>query len=52
MRIIAKKLVLACPFYIGGVMCYATLMVYVEVDGMSEQRVRLAAHLADTFNAA
>jgi hypothetical protein len=52
MGIIAKKLVLTCPFYIGGVMCYAALIVYVEADGMFEQRVRLAAHLADAFNAA
>lgn len=32
-------------------MSYATLMVYVEADGPSEQRVRLAASLADKFNA-
>jgi len=33
-------------------MSYATLMVYVETDRMPEQRVHLAAHLANKFNAA
>ena len=32
-------------------MSYAVLMAYVEADGMPEQRVRLAASLADKFNA-
>jgi hypothetical protein len=39
-------------FCTGGVMCCATLMVYVEADRVPEQRIRLIAHLADTFNAA
>ena len=33
-------------------MSYATLMVYVEPDRMPVERVRLAAHLANKFNAA
>jgi nucleotide-binding universal stress UspA family protein len=33
-------------------MSYATLMVYVDPDRMPEQQVRLAAHLANKFNAA
>jgi nucleotide-binding universal stress UspA family protein len=32
-------------------MAYATLMVYVDANGASEQRVRLAAGLADKFSA-
>jgi nucleotide-binding universal stress UspA family protein len=32
-------------------MSYASLMVYVDADGPSEQRTRLAASLADRFNA-
>jgi hypothetical protein len=32
-------------------MSYAVLMAYVDADGMPEQRVRLAASLADKFNA-
>src|ERR1700675_3358449 len=32
-------------------MSYATVMVYVDADGAPEQRVRLAASLADKFNA-
>lgn len=32
-------------------MSYATVMVYVEADGAPEQRVRLAAGVADEFNA-
>lgn len=32
-------------------MSYATLMVYVEADGASERRIRLAARLADKFSA-
>jgi nucleotide-binding universal stress UspA family protein len=32
-------------------MSYATLMVYVDADGAPEARVRLAAGLADKFNA-
>ena len=32
-------------------MSYATVMVYVDADGAPEQRVRLAAGLADKFNA-
>lgn len=32
-------------------MSYALLMAYVEAGGMPEQRVRLAASLADKFNA-
>lgn len=32
-------------------MSYASVMVYVEADGVPEQRVRLAANLADKFNA-
>jgi nucleotide-binding universal stress UspA family protein len=32
-------------------MSYASVMVYVEADGAPEQRVRLAAGLADEFNA-
>ena len=32
-------------------MAYATLMLYVDADGMPEQRVRLAANLADKFTA-
>jgi nucleotide-binding universal stress UspA family protein len=32
-------------------MSYATLMVYVEADGTPEQRVRLAATLAEKFSA-
>jgi hypothetical protein len=32
-------------------MSYASVMVYVEADGTPEQRVRLAASLADKFNA-
>jgi hypothetical protein len=30
-------------------MSYATVMVYVDANGSSEQRVRLAASLADSF---
>ncbi len=33
-------------------MSYATLMVYVDVDGVPEQRVRIASELAAKFNAA
>jgi nucleotide-binding universal stress UspA family protein len=33
-------------------MSYAALMVYVDPDRLPEQLVRLAAHLADKFNAA
>ena len=32
-------------------MAYASIMVYAEADGLPEQRVRLAASLADKFNA-
>jgi len=32
-------------------MSYAVLMAYIEADSMPEQRVRLAASLADKFNA-
>jgi len=32
-------------------MSYATLMVYVDAHGPSQQRIRLAASLADRFNA-
>jgi hypothetical protein len=32
-------------------MSYAVLMAYVDADGIPEQRVRLAASLADKFNA-
>jgi hypothetical protein len=32
-------------------MSYASLMVYVEADATPERRVRLAASLADQFNA-
>jgi nucleotide-binding universal stress UspA family protein len=32
-------------------MSYATVMVYVDADGAPQQRVRLAAGLADKFNA-
>ncbi len=32
-------------------MSYASLMVYVENDAIPEQRVRLAANLADKFTA-
>jgi hypothetical protein len=32
-------------------MSYASLMVYVDADAMPEQRVRLAASLADRFTA-
>ena len=32
-------------------MSYATLMVYVELHRMPEEKVRLAAHLANKFNA-
>jgi nucleotide-binding universal stress UspA family protein len=32
-------------------MSYATLMLYVDADGATEQRVRLAARLADKFTA-
>jgi hypothetical protein len=32
-------------------MSYGELMAYVDADGMPEQRVRLAASLADKFNA-
>jgi nucleotide-binding universal stress UspA family protein len=32
-------------------MSYATMMVYVDANGSPEQRVRLAASLADKFNA-
>ena len=33
-------------------MSYAALMVYVDVDGVPEQRVRIASELAAKFNAA
>jgi nucleotide-binding universal stress UspA family protein len=33
-------------------MSYAALMVYVDVDGVPEQRVRIASELAEKFNAA
>jgi hypothetical protein len=33
-------------------MSYAVLMAYVDPDRMPEQQVRLAAHLANKFNAA
>ncbi len=33
-------------------MSYAALMVYVDADGIPEQRVRIAADLAAKFNAA
>jgi hypothetical protein len=33
-------------------MSYASFMIYVEADTRSEQRVRLAASLADRFSAA
>jgi hypothetical protein len=32
-------------------MSYSTVMVYVDANGSQEQRVRLAASLADKFNA-
>ena len=32
-------------------MSYASVMVYVEADGAPEERVRLAASLADKFDA-
>jgi nucleotide-binding universal stress UspA family protein len=35
----------------GSAMSYATLMVYVDADNTPEQRVHLAASLADKFNA-
>jgi hypothetical protein len=33
-------------------MSYAALMVYVDVDGIPEQRVRIASELAAKFDAA
>lgn len=33
-------------------MSYAALLVYVDVDGIPEQRVRIASELAAKFNAA
>lgn len=35
----------------GHTMAYASLLVYVDAEGAPEQRVRLAAGLADKFNA-
>ncbi len=33
-------------------MSYASLMVYIETEGIPEQRVRMASELARTFDAA
>jgi hypothetical protein len=47
-----KNDIYSSVFWRGVVMSYATLMVYVEPDRMPVERVRLAAHLANKFNAA
>ena len=39
-------------FLWSGLMSYAALMVYVDVDGIPEQRVRIASELAAKFDAA